>query len=96
MRIMRRFTVPDLMRTAGARESNVLKYVTALARHGYVRKLTGFVSGRVGSRQAYMLIKNPGPNHPVYCEACGQNLGKPCAVPAHPWAHGISPSMDVI
>lgn len=78
MRILRRFTIPDLCRTAGARTNNMRKFVRALARHGYVGKFGGYVSGRSGDYQAWRLIRDTGPDYPLRCERCGDPLGYPC------------------
>lgn len=78
MRIMRQFTIPDLVRTTGTTRSNIRKYLWALIRHGFVRHGSDNVRGRTGSYMSYMLVRNPGPDHPVSCDVCGRNLGEEC------------------
>ncbi|KQC11103.1 MAG: hypothetical protein APR55_08145 [Methanolinea sp. SDB] len=78
IRIFRRFTLPDLCRTADARINNVRKFVRRLEEHGYVAKVGGYVSGRGGSYQGWRLVKDAGPNYPTRCRRCGRPLGEPC------------------
>lgn len=76
LRILRRFTLPDVCRTIpeGAKYANVRKFVSNLHRHGYVAKAAGYTSGRAGSYQVYTLVKDVGPNYPTTCARCGGNL----------------------
>ena len=78
MRIMRRFTTPDLCRTASATESNVRKFVRRLAIHGYVAVQTKNQSGFAGSRTVWRLVRDVGPDYPMRCDRCGRPLGAPC------------------
>lgn len=78
MRILKRFTVPDLCRTSGASNSNTRKFVRSLLAHGYLAILPGYVSGRPGVYQAYRLVTDCGPFYPTRCERCGNALGSPC------------------
>jgi hypothetical protein len=78
MRILRRFTIPDLCRTAGAKRTNVRKFVKRLEVHGYVAQLGGYVSGRAGVFRGLRLVKDVGPVYPMRCELCGRPLGSPC------------------
>jgi hypothetical protein len=80
MRILRRFTIPDLCRTSGGSISNVRKFVRALATHGYVAAYGDYVSGRPGLYQAWRLVRNIGKDYPTVCDRCGNVLGKPCEV----------------
>lgn len=59
MRIMRRFTIPDIMRTSGISKDNINRYLPWLVIEGYVafegRK---GVRGQMGSNGVYRLIKD--------------------------------------
>jgi hypothetical protein len=83
MRILRRFTIPDLCRTSGASVSNVRKFVRHLARHGYVARQGTYVSGRPGSYQGWRLVKNIGPEYPLRCEICGNPMSEVCRPKDH-------------
>jgi len=76
MRIMRKFSVADIVKTSGAGFDNVQKFVSLLARHGYVREIPGYRGGRPGTYKQYVLIKNPGPDHPLVCDICGKSILK--------------------
>lgn len=65
MRIMRRFTSADLMTTSEAGETAVQKYVRALAAAGYLRLVQARVSGRPGSRDVWLLLRDSGPLAPI-------------------------------
>ncbi len=78
MRILRRFSVPDLCRTSGAKTNNVRKFVLGLLKHGYVAKISDNLSGHAGSYHAYRLVRDVGPEYPMRCERCGNPLGKKC------------------
>lgn len=75
MRIMGTFCIPDLMRTAETKQSNVNKFLLRLTAHGYVSIMAAY---SVGSRQVYRLARNTGPDHPVSCDICGRPLQEPC------------------
>ena len=77
MRILRRFTVADLMRTIppetkGLSHTNAGKFVQRLAAHGYLSKVSGFRGGRPGDYQQYQLVIDNGPDYPVTCQRCGK------------------------
>ena len=78
MRILRRFTIPDLCRTACARESNVKKFLKNMTTHGYVTRHGSYVSGRKGSYQAFRLVRDIGPDYPLVCDKCGRKTNEPC------------------
>ncbi|WP_419657725.1 hypothetical protein Dvar_68500 [Desulfosarcina variabilis str. Montpellier] len=78
MRIMGRFTIPDLCRTSGASSSNVRKFIHRLVEHGYVAMHQPNVSGQTGSYHCWRLVKNIGREYPMKCERCGRVLGEPC------------------
>jgi len=66
MRIMKRFTIPDIMRTVpGSTYTNVYKFFNRLEKSGYVGKVGVYVSGRPGEYQGYALLKDTGPVMPV-------------------------------
>ncbi len=81
MRIMRRFTIPDLCRTTGAKRNNTKKFIWALAEHGYVAPFGNYVSGRPGIFKPWRLVRDIGPDYPVKCKKCGNPLRKPCVPP---------------
>lgn len=78
MRVMRRFTVPDLCRTSGANLNNVQKFVRSLLRHGYIAKIGTYVSGRAGSYQSFRIAIDTGPQYESRCRFCKQPLESPC------------------
>lgn len=65
MRIQRRFTTADLLTTADAGKSQVHKYCCALAKAGYLRLQVPRVSGRPGSRDLWVLVRDSGPTAPI-------------------------------
>lgn len=79
MRIMRAFTLPDLMRTVpAATEHNVRSFLIQLNRHGVIAKNNGYTSGRSGEYQQFRLVKDFGPEYPTICPVCGMSLSKRC------------------
>ncbi len=78
MRIMRRFTIADLCRTAGAKRGNVRKFVKRLECHGYVEQIGNWSPGRVGVFRGLRLVKDIGPKYPMRCNTCGRPLGSAC------------------
>lgn len=84
IRILRRFTLPDLRRTIpeGVSYGNVRKFVADLNRHGIVRKVGSYVSGRTGQYQQYQLVNDTGRSYPTECTKCKQKLtAKECKQP---------------
>lgn len=65
MRIMRRFTIGDLMTTSEAGKTAVEKYVAALRKAGYLRLVHNRVNGRAGSRDVFALARDTGPLAPI-------------------------------
>lgn len=66
MRIMKRFSRVDIMRTVpGATVTNINKFFARLEVCGYIGKIGSYVSGRAGEYQAYALLKDTGPVMPV-------------------------------
>lgn len=64
IRILRRFTLPDLVATAEANHDNARKFVQGLARVGYLRVAKPKQNGRKGGHQVWMLIRDTGPHPP--------------------------------
>jgi len=83
MRILRTFTLPDLMRTTGEKKSdNIRKLAGQLAVHGYLSVADDWVRGEKGSYKRWSIRVNPGPLLPVVCKRCGQVLAtKECKAP---------------
>lgn len=82
MRIMRRFTMPDIMRTVpGLKYVNLRKFVRTLLNHGIIAIQSSNVSGRAGSYAQYRLVTDSGPACPIKCSICGQPLSKQCEKP---------------
>ncbi|WP_321367651.1 hypothetical protein [uncultured Desulfuromusa sp.] len=84
IRILRRFTLPDLCRTipGGVSYTNVRKFVSELNRHGIVKKVGRYVGGRTGEYQQYQLVIDSGPTYPTQCPKCKQKLSaKHCEQP---------------
>jgi len=72
MRIMRRFTQPDLMRTVpNASEDSIRKFVRMLVCHGFIVKTGAKPSGHPGDYQSYQLSRDIGPKPPTRCAVCG-------------------------
>ncbi len=66
MRIMKRFNIPDILRTVpAARYSNTLKFFSNLESAGYIGRIGSYVSGRAGEYKSYALLKDIGPTMPV-------------------------------
>lgn len=79
MRIMRQFTIPDLMRTVpGATEHNVRSFLIRLTRHGITAKNGVIRGGRPGVFQQFRLVKDVGPEYPTICPDCKMPLSKQC------------------
>ena len=79
MRVLRRFTIPDLCRTSGAKGDNVIKFLHALQKHGYAAPFGKYIGGgRPGEYKGWRLVRDIGPNYPIYCDKCGNPLSKPC------------------
>lgn len=79
IRILRRFTLPDLCRTSaldtGANDyENLKKWVRKLAIHGYVAKEGRNRFRTAADYQVYRLARDIGPDHPLVCERCGSAI----------------------
>lgn len=69
MRVLRTFTVCDLVATTGCSDSTARAYLSLLTKFGYVRRLPSTHmrlsnEQRVGQRSRYKLLKNTGPVAP--------------------------------
>ena len=64
MRILRRFTLPELVATAETGDSNCLKYTRGLCAAGIVRLLAARESGVKGGHAQWMLVRDLGPKSP--------------------------------
>ena len=64
IRVMRRFDIPSLEAAAEAGRSNTQKYVFALTRAGFLRKVFDGESGKKGGHAVWMLVRDPGPMAP--------------------------------
>ena len=64
MRILRRFTMPQLVATAEITIDNARKYCNGLERAGFLRLTTPRNSGVRGGHKTYLLIRDPGPKSP--------------------------------
>lgn len=65
MRVLRRFTAPDLCVTSGIKTVNVQRYLRYLAAAGYLRLVRENVNGLAGSYRLYQLIRDTGPHAPI-------------------------------
>ena len=64
MRILRRFTLPDLAATAEAGENNCLKYTRELTAGGIVRVIKPHESGHKNGHIIWFLVRDLGPKSP--------------------------------
>lgn len=76
MRVLRQFHTGELEATAEAGASQVLKYVRALSQAGYLRLQVPIVSGRPGSRNVWLLLRDSGPLAPI-CRRDGTGVYDP-------------------
>lgn len=66
MRIMKRFSIPDVLRTVdGSTYTNACKFFCRLEKAGIIGKAGRYVSGRSGEYQGYVLLKDMGPVMPI-------------------------------
>lgn len=65
MRIMVRFSIPELMATAGIGRDNASVYINRLIVAGYIVRHRPRVSGRAGSCDIFHLVRNSGPQAPL-------------------------------
>lgn len=64
MRVLRAFTVADLMASAEVSTGPARKYVRSLREAGYLRCIVPREPGRTGGHAHYRLVKNTGPFAP--------------------------------
>lgn len=64
MRILRRFSLPDLNSTAEIGANNAKKYVTGLTRSGYLRCVREKQNGHKDGHAIWLLIRDTGPHAP--------------------------------
>lgn len=64
IRILKRFTIPELAATAEAGKSNVTHYVLGLKRNGYLRVFRPRLSGAKAGSAIYVLVNDTGPIAP--------------------------------
>jgi hypothetical protein len=64
MRILRRFSLPDLVATAETGESNCLKYTRALTAAGILRLVKAKENGKMGGHIQWALSRDLGPKSP--------------------------------
>lgn len=65
MRIMRRFTIPEIAATAEVGISNITQYTQALVGSGHLRVARAKQEGRAGGHVVYAMARNTGPLQPV-------------------------------
>lgn len=65
MRIMRQFSLPDLVATAEVNSDNARKYVGALTRAGICRVSREKRNGYKGGHQVWFLVRDLGPHAPT-------------------------------
>lgn len=75
IRILRRFSLPDVLRTSGAKYHNAKNFLRCLVIHGYVAKDGKWLPGKPGLYKVYRLVKES-PERPVVCETCGKLISK--------------------
>ena len=71
IRIQRRFTLPDVMRTSGAKYHNTKNFIAGLLIHGYIAEAGMWTPGRAGVHKQYRLVRDL-PQRPVTCDRCGR------------------------
>ncbi len=74
IRIFKRFTIPDLVRTSGGKRENIQRYLKQLHIHKIIAQIGEYKGGRPGSAKHFRLVRDLGPDHPVWCEICEQPL----------------------
>ncbi len=64
MRVLRQFSLPDLVATAESGYANTRRYVRGLVNSGYLRLVQPVASGRRGGYAVYRLVRDTGPHAP--------------------------------
>lgn len=65
MRILRRFTMPDLMTIAEVKYNRASNFTNQLDKAGYVKKVLPNDNGKAGSYTVYYLYRDTGPKPPI-------------------------------
>ena len=65
MRILRRFTLPELVTVTAVNYDHTRKFLKRLDQAGYVRKLAANDNGRAGSFAVFCLYRDTGPKPPI-------------------------------
>jgi hypothetical protein len=67
MRVLRVFTVADLVTTAEVTQRAAREYVRLLVAAGYLMRLGRVAGSRgcIGAWMEYRLVRNTGPHHPI-------------------------------
>ncbi len=65
MRMLRRFTLPQLCAASEVAEGNARTYLQALTRVGILRKVQVNTSSKAGCYSVYALLKDTGPQAPI-------------------------------
>ncbi|EAU53560.1 hypothetical protein [Mariprofundus ferrooxydans] len=65
MRMLRRFTIPEIVATAEISDSNATKYIRALVASGHLRIARAKRHGSAGGHAIYAVANNSGPIQPV-------------------------------
>jgi hypothetical protein len=73
IRILRQFTLPDLIRTSGAKYHNVKKFVRRLVVHGYIAENGNYTAGRAGQYKGYRIVEDTAVR-PRICRRCGLSI----------------------
>jgi len=64
IRVMRRFTLPELVAAAEIGPDNARKYCAGLRASGYLRVVQPKANGRKGGHLVYQLVRDTGPHAP--------------------------------
>jgi len=64
MRILRRFSAPEIISTAESTHTNVMKYLRGLRKAGIVRVAREKINGAKGGHAIYQLVRDLGPIAP--------------------------------
>lgn len=78
MRIMRKFNLPDLVRTSGHHctdnQTRTIKlWIKELTTHGVIEPIANN-GGAPKEFQAYRLVRDTGPDYPHFCDLCQQRI----------------------
>jgi hypothetical protein len=65
IRILRKFTLPQMCATAEVPYDNARRYIVQLERTGFLRLVQDHISGKAGSFKVYALVRDSGPLAPL-------------------------------